>query len=69
MSSFREIEKILGHTFKKYVLLEEALQSAIVTCHGSRKNKCNKPLAQVGDSLIWFTTLDGSFHKIKATGM
>jgi hypothetical protein len=69
MGSFRDIEKILGHNFKKHALLEEGLQLAGVTCHGSRKNEGNKPLAQVGDALTWLITLDDCFHERKTTGM
>jgi dsRNA-specific ribonuclease len=68
MDDLRDVEKILGYNFKNYTLLEKALESAGVPCHGNNKNEGNKPLAQVGDALIRLITLDDCFQEGKNTG-
>ncbi|GKU16888.1 unnamed protein product, partial [Fusarium langsethiae] len=68
MDDLRDVEKILGYNFKNYALLEKALESAGVPCHGNNKNEGNKPLAQVGDALIRLITLDDCFQEGKNTG-
>jgi dsRNA-specific ribonuclease len=67
MDDLRDVEKILGYNFKNYTLLEKALESAGVPCHGNNKNEGNKPLAQVGDALIRLITLDDCFQEGKNT--
>lgn len=54
------VEKMLAHHFKDEHLLEEALQVARPRKHlaKSSKNKGNKRLALIGDTLIQLPMLD-----------